>query len=342
MNKKDTERQGLKLKNSKEKKKLKLFDMNRDGKGVYEEESRKPTFLFFFKLLWRKLSQLARLNLLLLVQIVPILVFLYVYFAGFKTPTAMNVLYAPLYGISKISSAAGLSASLDMQSIQMGIPIFPPAILILLICLGALLIISFGWINTGAAYVLRGLFRGDPVFIWSDFFYAIKRNFKQAFFLGLLDFTCIAVLLVDFSFFYNKTGSYFNDVMYFMIFAIAIIYIIMRFYIYQLMITFDLSTMKILKNSLIFTVLGIKRNLLGLLGLLVFVLIHVLFILLLLPVGISIPIILPMFYAMAIMGFISTYAAYPVIDKYMIAPYATEKVADTDDIEEELAESEEY
>ena len=39
--------------------------------------------------------------------------------------------------------------------------------------------------------------------------------------------------------------------------------------------------------------------------------------------GISIPIILPFFYLLAAIGFMATYAAYPVIDRYMIAPYAT-------------------
>lgn len=299
--------------------------MNRDGKGVYEEEDRKPTLLFFFKLLWRKFSQLVRLNLLLLFQMIPVLVFLYVYFIGYKTPTATEVIYAPLYGISQIIPSSELTAILDMQGIQMGIPVFPPAILILLICLAVILIITFGWINTGATYILRGLFRGDPVFIWSDFFYAIKRNFKQAFFVGLLDFMCIAVLLIDFIFFNSRTGSYMNDVMYFIIFAVGIIYIVMRFYIYQLMITFDLSTLKILKNALIFTVLGIKRNIMALLGIVLLIAIHVIVILFFMSIGFSIPLVLPLFYFNALLSFIATYAAYPVIDKYMIAPYIKEE-----------------
>lgn len=329
------------MKTDSEKKRFKLFNMNKDGKGVYEEEDRKPTFLFFFKLLWRKFSQLIRLNLMLLVQVIPIIVFLYVYFAGTKTPTATELTYAPLYGISQITKSPSLTALLDIQSIQMGIPVFSPVVMIVLISLAILLAITFGWINTGAAYVLRGLFRGDPVFIWSDFFYAIKRNFKQAFLMGILDFICIVVLVVDFIFFYNKTGSYLNDVMYFMIFAIAIIYIVMRFYMYQLLITFDLKIMKILKNSLIFTVLGIKRNLMALLGIIVVIVLNVLLIVAFLSIGVSIPLVLPFFYVMALMGFITTYAAYPVIDKYMIAPYVNDSKSEEADALEAPEEIEE-
>ena len=330
------------MKTDAEKKRFKLFNMNKDGKGVYEEENRKPTLAFFFKLLWRKFSQLIRLNFLMILQIIPIAVFVYVYFAGYKTPTATELIYSPLYGISQILPSSSLSAVLDMQSIQMGIPVFPPAILILLICLAVFLAVTYGWINTGAAYVLRGLFRGDPVFIVSDFFYAIKRNFKQAFFMGLLDFLFTVVLVVDFIFFYSRTGSYLNDVMYFMIFAIAIIYIVMRFYMYQLMITFDLSIIKILKNSLIFTVLGIKRNVMALLGLVVVILLHLVLIVMFLSIGISIPLVLPLFYIMSLIGFITTYAAYPVIDKYMIAPYANKSTDEVqDDVESNTPESDE-
>ena len=39
--------------------------------------------------------------------------------------------------------------------------------------------------------------------------------------------------------------------------------------------------------------------------------------------GISIPIVLPFFYILATTAYMACYAAYPVIDKYMIAPYAS-------------------
>ena len=318
-------------------KKFKLFDTNRDGKGVYEEENRKPTLGFFFKLLWRKLSQLVRLNVLLFLQVIPVLVFLYVYFLGAKTPTATEVIYAPLYGISKISNSSALAALLDMNAIQMGIPIFSPAIIIVLIVLAVIFALTFGWINVGSAYVVRGLFRGDPVFVFSDFFYAIKKNFKQAFWFGLLDFVCTVVLVVDFLHFYSRTGSYGNDVMYFMILAVAIIYIVMRFYVYHMMLTFDLSVRKILKNALIFTVLGIKRNLLAMLGIVLLLAIHIVLIKVFLSMGITIPIVLPFFYAMAIMKFITTYAAFPVIEKYMITPYQKEEeITEETDVAEEV------
>ena len=307
------------------KKRFKLFDMNRDGKGVYEVESRKPTLKFFFVLLWRKLSQLLQLNLMMLLQIIPILTILGLYLLGTKTPTVTEAIYVPISGITKIIPSPSLTTALDLSSIQMELPVLAPWMNVLIIALVLFLALTWGWQSVGATYVLRGLFRGDAVFVFSDYFHAIKKNFKQAFFMGLLDFIVSAVLIVDFIFFYYRTGTTFGmDLMYFLIFAMSLVYLVMRFYLYHLLITFELSNFKIIKNALIFSILGIKRNLMALLGFILLLAIHILLIMFLVPVGISIPLVLPFVYILGIFGFISTYAAYPIIDRYMIQPYEAE------------------
>ncbi len=309
------------MKNSNSKKKFKLFDMNRDGKGVYEMENRKPTLGFFFKLYFRKFSQLLQLNLLMLFMVIPLFVIVCIYFLGDKTPTATSVLYAPLYGINTVAGNAGSAALLDFFSIQMEIPVFSPLMNVLIISMIVFLAVTWGWQNVGAAYVLRGLFRGDAVFVFSDYFYGIKRNFKQAFFLGLVDFICSAVLIMDFIYFYNRTGSFGLDFMYFAIFALTLIWIAMRFYFYNMLVTFNLKNFKIIKNSLIFSILGIKRNVLAMLGIVLLLVLHIFLCILLLPMGIAVPLILPMVYILATFGFIATYAAYPIIERHMIEPY---------------------
>ncbi len=312
------------MKTDRTKKKFKLFDLNRDGKGA-KEENRKPTLGFFFKSFFRKFPNLIRLNVLMIFQILPVIVIAVVYLMGAKSPSATNVLFAPLYGINKILALPEVSPLLDMSSIHMGLPVFSPPVIITIIALVVFMMITWGWQNVGATYVLRGMVRGDAVFIFSDFFYAIKRNFKQGFLLGLMDFAISAVLIIDFLFFYPKAGESFGmGFMYIAIFALAIIYFMVRFYLYLLLVTFDLKNFKILKNAFIFSILGIKRNIMALLGIALLLGIHIALIILLLPVGISLPLIIPIVYIMAATAFMSAYAAYPVIDKYMIAPYADE------------------
>ncbi len=317
------------------KKKFKLFDMNRDGKGVFEEENRKPTLGFFFKLFFRKFNQLLQLNLLMLFMIIPFIILLCLYVVGEKTPTSTELLYAPMYGINTVVQASGLQNVLDLTAMQMEIPIFSPTANILIIVMFVVLAATWGWQNVGAAYVLRGLFRGDAVFVFSDFFYGIKKNFKQGFFLGLIDFICSAILIVDFTFLYNMTGSFKFDFMYFMIFALVIIWIMMRFYIYNLLVTFNLKNFKILKNALIFSILGIKRNIMAFLGILLLLVIHIFLIILILPYGFAVALILPFVYILAAIGFMATYAAYPVIEKYMIDTNDTDKAEEQNLIEEQ-------
>lgn len=310
-------------------KKFKLFDLNRDGKGVYEAESRKPNLKFFFILLWRKLVQLLQLNLMMLFQVLPILGIVLINIFGAKTSNVANTVYAPLYGISKIVDSPALLSKLDLVSKQIEAPIVTPIMLVGMAVLALFLFVTFGWQNVGAAYVLRGLFRGEPVFVFSDFFYAIKKNMKQALIVGMLDFICCSVLAIDIYFFITSASSMGIDIMLGIMVAVAIIYFFMRFYIYQLLITFDMKIFKILKNSLIFSVLGIFRNLVAAVGIILFIGIHILLIIWLLPMGITIPLVLPFVYIISIIAFITVYAAYPVIDKYMIKPYENEALNET-------------
>lgn len=316
-----------------EKKKFNIFNMNKDGKGVYEVESRKPTLGFFFKLYFRKFTHLLQLNLLMLVMVIPLIAILFIYLMGDKTPTVTDPVYTPLIGIATSSPTPKLFNTLDLSSIQMEVPVFSQTSIIVIIALLVFMAITWGWQSVGSAYVLRGLFRGDPVFVFSDYFYGIKRNFKQAFFLGLIDFVITAVLIVDFSYFSNMTGSFAMDFMYYATIAMLIIWIMMRFYIYNLLVTFELKNFKIIKNSFIFSMLGIKRNFMALLGIVLLIVLHVMLIFVLLPIGISIPLVLPFVYIISTFGFMATYAAFPVIQKYMIDPYADAISEENNEIE---------
>ena len=173
----------------------------------------------------------------------------------------------------------------------------------------------------GATYVLREMVTGKPAFVWSDYFHAVKRNLKQGFWFGIFDALVIAILTIDFIHLYYSDNGFFGSFLFFMICGIIILYSIMRMYLYLMLVTFDMSFKKLLKNALIFAVLGIKRNIMAALGVVLIIVLNVLFIIFLVPYGIAIPIILPFLYLLALIGFISAYAAFPVIKKYMIDPY---------------------
>ena len=308
------------------KRKFKLFDMNRDGKGVDPGEDTTPNLKYFFKLLWRKLSKIITLNILAIVQVIPLLASLYLYFiATPTTPTQYHPEHAALFGMQEASSTAIGAVNTGLFSFQHPLPSYNTYIYWVI---GALLlfeIITYGWQKIGVIYVTRGLVRGDSVFVWSDYFYAIKKNLKQGFILGLID--CIAMFALGFDIYYFFTSPHtgMNNFMYVLTIALIILYIMFRFYTYLMVVTFDMKLTKVFKNALIFLVLGIKRNIMALIGLVLITAFAVLLIVFLLPIGLGVTLVLPLIYYLGMCAFIYTYAAYPIIKKYMIDPVVPAK-----------------
>ena len=306
------------------------FLWNREREEILEAEDTTPNLKYFFKLLGRRFPRLLTLNLMMIVQILPIVAALLVYMWSDTTPTQSSNLFAPLYGVSVISQAPSVSLWLSTLNIQTFVPIQTLPNIIAYVVLFLITAVTWGWQQVGATYNLRSMVRHEPVYLWSDYFYAIKKNWKQALAVGILDFLFLFLLVFDYLYFYMITGSFAIDFMFFIIFALIILYSIMRFYLYLLLITFDLKTLKLFKNALIFSVLGIKRNLMALLGIVLMVVLNGLLILGGLSIGLATPILLPFFYLLGFSGFMATYAAYPVIKKYMIDPYVEQQSPDED------------
>lgn len=303
-----------------EEKKFGWSPRNKERPDVKPEDTT-PTLQYFFKLLWRKKANLLTLNLMMVFQVIPLVVAVLVYFFGSTTPTIEHAAYAPLLGTYIAGGSPAASTLLGIFGQQLNIPSMTTGRMVVIGIMIAITVLTWGWQNVGAAYNLRSLVRGDSAFLWSDYFYAIRRNLKQGFLFGLLDLLIFFVLIVDIIFFLPLSTGFGYGIMYGLVLALSVIYLTMRFYIYPMMITFDLSIGKLMKNALIFTMLGIKRNLVALLGITLVIVLNVLAIVGGLSIGFSVPIILPFFYLLALLGFISMYAAYPTIKRYMIDPY---------------------
>ena len=302
------------------KKKFKLLDPMRDGKGVEKGEDTTPTLGRFFKLWGRKFWKLITVNLLMVVQVIPLLLILFLYLGGPKIPTLYSPLYAPLLG-AQTAAPTGIGMTLfnSAAGLMHQTPVFNSWAHWVMAALILFQLITYGWQRTGTTYILRNLVRGDGVFMISDYFYAIRRNLKQGFVMGLIDCAAVFALVFDIIYFSNSPATGANNFMYVTILALILIYGIMRFYTYLMMVTFDMKLGKILKNALIFTVLGIKRNIMAGLGILS---LTAMFLALIFFFGRIIPAlyIIPFLCLLGFCGFMYTFAAYPVIQKYMIDP----------------------
>jgi len=327
------------LANEKKSKLFGFFDYNRDNKPDAVEEDTTPTLKRYFKVLGRRFWKLITLNLMMLPLIIPALICLFLYVSMRQTPVAGEVLFPQLLGANAVGATPTTTLLFDLFGAQQNIPVFTTWTYIGMGISIAFLVITFGWQNVGAAYIVRNMVRGEPVFIWSDYFYAIKRNLKQGFFLGLIDAVVIFTLGFDIAYFWGRGGTFTLDFGFYVTIALIIIYFLMRFYIYLLLVTFDLSIYKILKNALIFSMLGFKRNIMGVLGIALITGLHIALLLLLIATPLSgLPIILPFLWYMAAVTFTAAYAAYPVIDRYMIAPYINQADEEEETLEETVEE----
>ena len=313
-------------------KKFKLFS-KKEKKDITPEEvdaerNGPKGIKLFFKLLKRNFGSLISLNLMMLFMVLPLLAAFYVYLQGDTTPSVTSPVYATLHGADLIIGTPATELLKNTFSTRLMLPVHNSVVYPVIIGIIALLALTWGWQNVGSTYVLRSIVRSEPVYIWSDYFYAIKKNLKQGFIFGIIDFVIIAVLTFDIMWFSGNTGSFAQDLMYFCTVGLALLYVFMRFYLYIMLITFDLSYWKLLKNALIFTTIGIKRNIVGGLGIVFMAALNIALIIFFMPMGVAVPLILPLFYFMSFSSFISVYTAYPSIQKYMIDPIIKEQLGE--------------
>lgn len=315
--------------NNPKQRRLRLLNPMRDGKGVEKGEDTRPTLKRFFKLWGRKFWRLVEVNFFILVQVLPLLVCLYLYVAGPKVSTQYNMLYPALLGAqTAMPTTVGSTLFNSAAGLLHTSPIFNSWAHWVMGGLLIFQVVTYGWQRVGTTYILRNMVRGDGVFLFSDYFYAIKHNLRQGFLMGLIDCAVIGTLVFNFLYYLSSPATGINNFMYVLTIALALIYIIMRFYLYLMLVTFDMKIGKMFKNALIFTALGVKRNLMALLGIAALIGVMLLLALLLLQVNVYAVLILPFIFFLGFAGFMHTYAAYPVIERYMIAPPAKEDEAE--------------
>lgn len=302
------------------KKKFNLFSgYSKDGKEIPKEDVIKDFgFLSFFKLYGRRFVRLIWVNALYIVGNFPVF-FLLLALSGIFSNVGVapaSEVFPVINGIHIASGefAPSYAALLGIHG-QMA-PVYANTVVTyILYGLSALMIVTFGPVNAACAYIIKNLVKGEPIFMWEDFKMTIKTSWKQSLPMGILDLAMFALCSYSLMmYYYNYTNYY---MMFYPMILVFILYIFMRFYVYTLMVTFDLKFFQILKNAAIFTLLGFGRNLVMFFGCVMLVLFTLWLYTLFVPLAV-ISIFMLLFSGCAFMG---TYAAWPKIKKYMIDPY---------------------
>lgn len=170
-------------------------------------------------------------------------------------------------------------------------------------------IVTFGPATAAFMKILRNASQERPSFIYSDFFAAFKSNFKQTFFLGIIDVAAIIAYIKALPIIFRSESA-----ILFGIFLLSLIFFIMiHLYIYLIIVSINLPLKNIVLNSIILAIAELKRNVVTLLFVLAIIIPSYLFF----PISIFILPILPL----SFLGFVICYNSYPAIRKHIIQPY---------------------
>lgn len=180
--------------------------------------------------------------------------------------------------------------------------------------LSLLPIILTGPFTAGFTLVLRNFARERPTFLWGDFKDAAKQNRKQALAASAIA-VCGFVLLFFLFFFYwqnmAKHPAFFIPLS--LVCMCGLLFLFMHYYVFAIMVTFNLPLKDIYRNAFLFAFLGIGQNLL----------VTVCGIVILFLTCYTVPILallLPVITISSI-AFLINFTVWKLIKKYMIDPH---------------------
>lgn len=273
---------------------------NSVGPGVSKNEPERKRFFLFLELLGRKFSKLLFLNLIYVITLLPLI---------------FGIIFSIGIHPKLLSDGVLIVESLGK---------YPPFVLtgdIIGIVLMVISLFITAPATCGFTYVIRNMQRQEHTWVFSDFREHFAKNFKQAVVLGVIDMIVVFILYSAYSIYayvlpvsmpsnviLSTIGKYFTII-------ISLVYLIMHYYIYVVMVTFDLKIKHIFKNALIFTFAKLPLNIF---------LTAIVFIMIALSVYyIYVGVICAMILTFSLIGFIIVFGVYPTIEKSMILPQKT-------------------
>lgn len=278
-------------------------DYESAGSGISKNAPKKTGAALYFDILWRKLWKLLSLNFLYMLFFAPLLI------------------------------GGVLLLKIDDKT---------AAVIAAAVC-AAVFAVVIGPATAGLTRVMRKFILEKPSFIINDFFKGFKDNFGKASLIGIVDVLMALSIIAGFKIYpqlAQQTGSNFFYVLYVISVSVALVVVMMNFYIFLMLTATDLSFKNLIKNSFMLMFVAIKTSFLAfiiiaaILAVMVF-LIPFLILLCILP-----------FFPFAFLAFTVCFLCYPVIQKYVINPFYTNQglvnpelcSGDPDDDEEPIFE----
>ena len=285
-----------------------LFGNNyaRPGKGISKEEAAKRNY---FDILGRKFWKILQVNLLYVLTNI-------LFFGAF--------VFMLLPFIVVVDEAYTTNVINEMiLPILSGKALIPIGLFIPFIFIGPA--------TAGLTYVVRNYAKQEHAFLMSDFFEHTKKNLKQGFLASLITTVVLYLFITAVIFYFNAVS--FKPLILVLAVILSVILISASFYIYPIMVTFDMKLRYIFKNAFIFALAKLPQNFFILF---VITVVHVLLIWYL-------PIVWALLMVLILIGWTSytiNYYVWHVIDKHMMSQIEKDGTTEEESVfDDELKES---
>ena len=293
---------------------------DKPGKGVDPNAPQKRSFFRFFDIFFRKFWHFVRVNLIYALTLIPTFVVVFV-IAGIVSngilslPNMSEMLNSLAQQMAESAGDAGL-AEYQRAQLIVTFDLFVRFVITYLF----VVFWGMGPATAGVTYVLRNFAREEHAWIWSDFKDALKSNFKQSIVVFIIDVVVFVLLYFAITFYMQMPGLI--GALRYIIIIVTLVYTLMHFYIYPLMVTFQLSLKDLYRNSMLFALGKLPSNLLVFLILL---LVHMGSVFAAVFFGGSYSILilivillLEVFILLSFSAFLVNFNAYPKMKKYML------------------------
>lgn len=128
----------------------------------------------------------------------------------------------------------------------------------------SMLLIPSGLGSAGMTNIARNMARDKHSFGISDFFETIKKNWKQALAMGIINVIITAMVVASGVLYYfnfqETLNGWFSIIGTGLMLSVFFIISVMKYYVWLILITFNLPLGKIIKNSFYFVFINLKNN----------------------------------------------------------------------------------
>lgn len=222
-----------------------FFNYSKPGKGIKKEDLDKSGVGLYFDIFGRRIWKFITLNLLYLFASIPAIYITYLI-------ASYLLAYLLLLIQSNIPQAADIVQK--TEDIVPIITVFVTGILFQ--------IFGSGPATASMSYILRKYVKDTHVWLVSDFFEQIKKNFKQGIAVYIINTFAFVALNVAYIFYAFIMKNVIGDLLSVVIIVLSAFFVMMQMYIYQLMSGFDFKVKDLYKNSFLLTMIRLPFNLL--------------------------------------------------------------------------------